>query len=386
MRWSLVFRAAGASIAALLVAKALLSCVDLASLGNGPPDAPAPTEAAAAEAGDPCSHAQPPAPPDLGGRDPSELPTFVLALDEVTLDPTKVKAFDLDGVCTCDARPGTARDGGPSCVSSSVTCDGDGGADDALGVVAAAASPLVAVDGIFLLQIAKYTGSADDDEVVVGSLLAEGIRSQGCPASTFDSTAMVWSRGGCGDDPWTVSPSAVVATGSAALPLVVGTGYVRDYQLVVRFKDAARVPFDDESTTRIGAPLLTGHVVPLDETLAPRDPARSPTKKEQRLFRIEGGVLAGRVLATDLLATLGTYRKSGAAPLCASSGFETVRSIICGATDITGAPSADPTVKCDALSTAIGFVAIPAVEANVADAAVTSTACDSVDASLLACP
>jgi hypothetical protein len=405
LRRPLVFRAGrilGASVGAVLFAKALVSCIDLESLGNGPPDGPAPSEAAPAEAAtgpdDPCSRTLPAPAPEIDGGDAEELPTFVLAFDEVTLDPAQVSAFDLDGVCTCDTRPGVAAEGGPSCVSDTVTCDLDGGADNAVAVVVAAASPLVAIDGIsnrliamghrtILLQISKYNGRANDGELVVGSIVAEGIRTQGCPTSTFDPVSEVWSKGGCGDDPWTLAPGSVLVTGSATLPLVVGKGYVRDYQLVVRFGDAARLPFNDESTIRFGAPLLSGRIVPLDETLAPRDPARTPTEKEKRLFRIERGVLAGRVLAADLLATLGTYRKAGGGgALCESPGFETVRSVICAAPDIAKTVPGNPTARCDALSAALGFVAIPAVPASVADASVTSTACDSVDASTLRCP
>ncbi len=365
-----------------------MSCVDLESLGNGPPDGQAPNEASAPEAAaDPCSRAQPPSKPD-GGDDPTELPAFVLALDVVSLDPNKVSALDLDGVCTCDT----------SCGAPIVVCDDDGGADNAVAHVAETASPFLAIDGIpnrliamghrtVLLQIAKYNGLANDGKVVVGTLLGEGIHTQGCPTSVLDPQAQVWSRGGCGDDPWTLSPSSVLVTGTATVPLVIDSdAYVRDYQLVARFNGAAPLPFNDESTIRFGSPVLTGRLVPLDETLAPRDPARAPTEKEKRLFRIEGGVLAGRVLASDLLATLGTYTKVGGSPLCASSAFEAVRSNVCDAVDITRTPRPDPSVRCDALSAALGFVAIPAVAADVADASVTSTSCSTVDAAVLACP
>jgi hypothetical protein len=394
----LLIRAAAVSACAWLVAKALLACVDLASLGDGPPDGPSADAAAPPEASDPCAHRLPPPAPEVDA-DPEELPAFVLAVDEVTLDPDKVSALDLDGVCTCEPRPGTALDGGPSCMASAVTCDLDGGGDNALGVVATAALPLVPIASVgnrfivnghrtLLFQIAKYNGRADDGNVVVGSIVAEGIHAQGCPSSTFDPAAMLWSRGGCGDDAWTLSPSAVIATaGSGNLPLVVGTGYVRDFQLVVRFNDAAQLPTNDESAIRIGAPVLTGRLVPLDETLAPRDPARPPTGRERRLFRLEQAVLAGRVLVTEVLTTLGTFRTGAArTPLCTSGNFESVRTIVCGAPDIASAPAASPSARCDALSVAVGLVAIPALAADVADASVVSSACATVDAAAFTCP
>ena len=384
---------------AVVLAKVLFSCVDLASLGNGPPDAQAPPiiDGAAPDVVDPCSHVQP-AVASAANDSTDELPTFIIALDTVIIDSKKVSPLDLDGYCTCDTRPGTPGDGGPSCASASVACDGDGGADNALGAVADTYASVVSIERIvnrliasghrtLLLQIQKYNGLANDSEVVVGTIVADGIRSQGCPSSVFDPVKQVWSAGRCGDDAWTLSLESVVPSGNP-MPFVIGTGYVRDHQLVVRLNNAALLPFNDESTVRFRVPILTGHLVPLGEDLAPRDPARAPTEKEKRLFRIDDGLLAGRVLAQEALATLGSYLQSSGARLCTSPGFGFVHDGICGAADIPGQGNApfDLSKSCDALSAALGFVAIPALAAYVSDAAVPLTGCEAVDAAAFMCP
>src|SRR5262249_2907511 len=65
---------------------------------------------------DPCARAVPPPRPDAGDSD-SKFGPLVFALREIELS-TEGEAepgFDLDGVCTCDGRKGTAHDGASSC-------------------------------------------------------------------------------------------------------------------------------------------------------------------------------------------------------------------------------------------------------------------------------
>ncbi|HSO34147.1 MAG TPA: hypothetical protein VLT33_16545, partial [Labilithrix sp.] len=323
-------------------------------------------------------------------------PTFVIAIDTVTLDPRKVTALDLDGVCTCDSRPGAFDDGGPRCQTATVTCDEDGGADNSLGAVAEVTASKVGIETVanrlianghrtVLLQIQKYNGLANDDEVRVGTMLAEGIHSQSCPSSVLDPATKRWSAGRCGDDAWAVNPASLVGS----VPLVVGTGYVRDHRLVVaRLNNAVPLPFNDESTLNFRLPVLTGQLVPLGEDLMPRDPTRAPTEKEKRLFRLDNGSLAGRVLAAEGVAAIGTYLQSNGTRLCTSPGFGLIHDSVCASADIQGKPLVpdDPTRGCDALSAALGFTAIPAVTSFVSDAGPPPTGCESVDAAAFACP
>ena len=85
---------------------------------------------------DPCKHVLAPVKPaqnDPGG-DPDN--QRFLAVKMLTLtDPTEngIGGLDLDGTCTCDTQKGTAHDGGAPCTPrrNSVTCDLDGGVDNA---------------------------------------------------------------------------------------------------------------------------------------------------------------------------------------------------------------------------------------------------------------
>ncbi len=395
-----VLRRSALALGAVGLAKLLISCVDLDSLGSGvQPDEgglPDVVDGGAPEAApDPCTHDQP---LDKSTRSDGkeELPTFVLAIDSVSLDPEKVRPFDLDGVCTCDARPGARDDGGARCTTSAITCDGDGGADNALGAVAALTAVSGGIETIanrlittghrtVLIQIAKYNGLANDDEVVVGTLIAAGIHEKACAASTLDGATGLYSAGRCGDDPWAIAPGALVG----GVPLVVGTGYVRDHRLVVpRLNNAVLLPFNEESTLDFRIPIITGQLVPLREDLTPRAPGTTPTEKEKRLFRLEGGTLAGRVLASEGVATIGTFLPSSGTRLCQSTTFGLIHDQLCGSADIQARPLVpdDPTKGCDALSAALGFVAIPAVTSFVSDAGPPLTGCESVDAALLTCP
>lgn len=388
----------------VVLAKVLISCVDLESLGNGPPDAAAPpTDGSVPDVVDPCTHDQPAITSDRDDTDGgADLPTFVLALDTVSLDSKKVSPLDLDGVCTCDPRQGTFANGAPSCAGTVLTCDGDGGGDNALGAVIESSQVLSGIEGVsnrliasghrtLLLQIQKYNGLPNDSEVTVGTLVGVGIRSKACSMSVFDPAAGYWSTGKCGDDPWTISPASGVVGGSGIAPYAIGRGYVRDGQLVVRLNNAALIPFNDESTIAFRNPILSGRLVPLGEDLAPRDPDRTPTEKEKRLFRLENGLLAARLLATDALATIGTHRQSGTGTrLCESAGFVLLRKQFCEATDLLGQPQEkqafDPTKPCVAISAALGFAAIPAIQAYVSDAGTPPTGCEGVDAATFLCP
>ena len=395
-----VLRTSALAIGAVGLAKLLISCVDLESLGSGtrPDDGGAPDtfvstppEAAA----DPCTHDQPAATSTVSdGKD--ELPPFVLAISEITLDPARVTPFDLDGVCTCDGRPGALYDGGPRCATATVSCDGDGGADNGLGALSA----LTAVGGgiamvanrlittghrTVLLQIAGYNGLPNDDEVRVGTLLGAGIHEKGCASSTLDGTTGLYSAGLCGDDPWAIPPGAIVG----GVPLVVGAGYVREGRLVARLNNAVLLPFTDQSTLNFQKPIITGTLVPVNEALQPRDPRATPTEKEKRLFLLQNATLAGRVQAGEGVAAIGTYVQSSTGkPLCTSAAFGLIHDQLCGASDIQGKPLVpdDPARACDAISAAIGLAAVPAVMSFVSDAGPLPTGCEGVDAALVTCP
>lgn len=382
------------------LAYAVASCIDVDSLGNGPvrPDAAEEEEQADSQPPlDPCPHAGPPGPPTIDDAPGETLPPFELAVDKADIDPVTVPGFDLDGLCTCDTRPFTAGDGGPSCAAKGgTTCDSDGGIDNAVGAIASF-SGVLEIDNIpnafiaagrrtLLLQIAKYNGRANDAQVEVSAYPTEGITDQGCDASTFDPGNQVWTPGRCGEDRWSLSPIGVVTTGGGSPRPAsgVGVGYVHDFHLVVRFGNPVVIPYGATADLRFSSTLLTGKIVPLDVNLNPRDPSRPPQGAEERLFRLEQGVLGGRIAPNNILTAIGPYPQADAS-LCATPAWDLIRSAVCGGVDIrfTQASAIEPTAPCDALSIALGVVALPARIGAVSDAAIPTNPCGT---DLLACP
>ena len=386
------------------VVAAIVSCVDLDSLGAGgarPPDAGDEAGGDAAPSGpDPCEHIAPP--PRAGGSAPGEdLPDFELALGRMELDPVAVPGFDLDGVCTCDPRPGSARAGASSCArptTAPADCDLDGGADNALARLEKENLPTSTVTntanttirlgrGTALFTIGKYNGLADDDEVVVGALVSLGLREKGCPDSGLTEDGGTWTPGNCGQDTWLVSSDSFIQSGSQRrFPLVVTTGYVRNFQLVARFdNDVIRLPFNDASDFSLAAPVLSVKLVPLAADLTPRDPSRPPTTAEQRLWRGDDGVLAGRITAEDALEVIGGAEVAGGR-LCTTPAFDGVRSLFCTSLDISASPTRPASAACDALSGAARITLVPARAGDAGAPRAPFTGCDSARAKgLLRC-
>jgi hypothetical protein len=393
LRWTALVLAAGAGAAISG------SCVDLDSLGNGAPDAGDHPDAEAGAPADPCIHVNPVPAPDLDDSPGEMLPPFETAFDEVTVNPTTVPGYDIDGLCTCDQGSISVGKGGGSCAGPSPGCDLDGGIDNAAGLVEQGATGVLSFDRFpnrliasgarsLLIQLAEYNGKANDKEVIVGTILSEGIREPGCATSTYDPDAGIYTPGRCGDDHWSSSPGAMIVTGSGNVPLVKGTGYVRDFHLVARIGNPVPVPFTASSDVTFAGAVLTATVVPLGEDLKPRDPSQEPTVKERRLFRLENGVLAGRVGANELLHTIGTYQ-SGIGTLCKlGAAFDQVRTPICGAVDVRREPGStpNPALPCDALSAAFGFTALPAIAGAVSTAPPPDDPCGGVDAGAFTCP
>lgn len=370
--------------------------------------APSTSDAASVDAGveggeavmaEPCQHVLPKDLPATDDDPRTELEPFVIAVD--TLDFTKkgdAKGYDLDGVCTCDTRAGNAHDGGPSCQGKQA-CDADGGVDNAFGeLITSIQTDIVGGDSVFsslgdlasdpragrrtvLLYMTHYNGLANDREVEVGLVPSDGIRAPTCPGSTPDADGY-YSPGQCGDDAWTTTPEGFL-NGTPALRAV---GYVNDYQLVARAEGKASVPFG-AAPLELGAPLITGKVVPLGEDLQPRAPGQAPaTAKERRLFRIDDGQLVGRLTSSSLLATLGnaTLGPLGTKPnerVCMNPVYIFVRTKVCSAVDVAASASFDfyENFSCDAISAVLTFSAKPAVLGAVYQASPSLSDCYPVD-------
>lgn len=344
-----------------------------------------------AMATDPCDHAKPPGPPIADDDATGELLPFWVGVREILFTTSKDAppvGFDLDDVCTCDTRPGTARGGVASCKKNAPTCDTTRGIDNATGNLVNTLSPLYPVDALpnrligkgrrtLVIEISKYNGKPNDKDVGVAIAMSEGIRTQGCPSSVFDPSTNTWSPGWCGDDAWTLKKDTLLP--STTKPLLQANGWVRDGRLGFDLPTVT-LPFSEVATVDVAFAAFSGKLVPLGEDLAPRDPSRPPTTRELRLWSLEDAVAAGRIRATQLLASLGTIEQtSDAGPtyLCQSSAFPLLRSGVCDAVDIarSRAFDFDDQTKCDALSMGVAFKAFPILAGAVIDAPASANPC-----------
>jgi hypothetical protein len=378
------------AVLASLFASAALACQIVAGIERvekvdptpeaGPPEVEPPPP-------DPCDHVFAPRAPE--SDDPGEdLPDFILAVRTFSLyqsDGGPSPGFDLDGVCTCDERPGSVEGGASSCVRPGKACDLDGGVDNNGAQLIASLAALPGVDDsvnvtnrikngrqTLLLVISRYNGKANDKEVKLGLVPSDGIRDDAgvrCPGSVQDPVGGHWSPTWCGTDPWSIVTDTVVVEPQATLgfqPIATGTGYVADYKVIVRVEfGTTTVPFG-AGGLEMGSPEAVIDLVPLDENLQPRDKSRPPTPLERRLWRVPKGVLAGRLPAPSLLAAAGTIPTPGTMGrdhLCTSFLFSELKKTICDGLDIARTRSFDfaPNRACDALSMAVGFTADPAV-------------------------
>lgn len=346
---------------------------------------------------DPCKHVRPPPPPTRDDAPAVNLEPIYLALREVVLSPATplgTVGFDLDQSCTCDTRPGAAFDGGASCESSrAAVCDVDGGVDNQGGATLATYASFVDIDkaaningriaaGVqtSFVVITRYNGRANDSEVGFGIFTSEGMKDgPTCPGSTTDGNGFT-TPGWCGEDVWTATESTVTGGDGKFVPRSVGTGYVTNYEFVVELNGPASIPFGGYKLT-LGSPVSTGHLVPLDGTLAPIDTSNPAAGDLAKYWRIERSVLGGRVPASELLAAMGTLfapgDAGGKAPLCASPLFPAFKTQLCDQVDISQSKAFDfiPNAKCDALSVGVGMSATSARVNRVVPAEAVTNVC-----------
>jgi hypothetical protein len=356
-----------------------------------------PSADAAADAGDsstpdPCHHVFAPPMPAVDDAPNDKLPDFYFAMRHVELvqkNGVPLAGFDLDGVCTCDKRPGTAFEGGVSCKPpGKAACDPDGGIDNQVGDYLRTFTSFIDIDDAVRLNahidegvqtafvvVSNYNGRANDRDVGVGLFTSEGMRARSPCADAGAGSGGYFPPGWCGEDVWTVSSSTVNATGSKFLPKALGSGYVNNYQLVVQIKGTASIPFASYQLA-IGAPISSGRLVPLDERFNPLDTSKTLEPSVVKHWRIEDSLLGGRVPASGMLAAMGTVNTPGAdaaaavPPLCKSSQFPIVKASICDLIDVSSSAALDfsPGVVCDAVSLAVVMRADEAKVGAIVDA------------------
>ena len=309
---------------------------------------------------DPCQHALPPPEPDKDDDRDTELPPFYLALrtlDVIAKDGDAYRGFDLDGVCTCDKRPGTAANGASSCAPKLKDCDFDGGIDNRGATLFEQFSPTgfspsdSANEGIaggrrgLLLYIKGYNGRPNDRQVTVGVMITYGIvDGSGCGTSSGGGRS---PPGWCGNDLWTYPLEYVKPTTKE--PLFQGNGYVNDGTLVFR-SELPITMFFGGTTLTFGSPITAGVLA----------------KNASGLWTFDA-LLSGRIPVTELLGATGNFSApdNENALLCNSPFFATVKKTLCDAVDINRTSVLDfEEGACDAISTALGFTAEQASVGN----------------------
>lgn len=395
----------GLAVLAVVLGATVLACQLVAGIERvdkvdpPPPEAGPEVSAPDSSIPDPCAHVRPPPAPARDDAPGESLDPIYLALRQVSLSPTTpagTVGFDLDESCTCESRPGTAFDGGSSCVSArAAQCDSDGGVDNATGLALAAYATFIDIDKASTINdriaegrqtsfvvLTRYNGRANDSEVGFGIFTSEGMRDGiTCPGSVTDVNGFT-TPGWCGEDKWTASASTVTGGDGNFVPRSAGTGYVTNYEFVVALNSPASIPFGGYKLT-LGSPVSAGHLVPLDASFMPVDTSKGPALDLVKYWRVEQAVLGGRVPASELLAAAGTLFQPGDAgggpksPLCETAVFEALKTQICDQIDISSSKAFDfiPNAKCDSLSVAIGLTAASARVERVVPAEVTTNPC-----------
>ncbi len=336
-----------------------------------------------------------PAPqPDAG--DSTDLPSIVFAMRNAGFSAKgkngQVVGFDIDRVCTCDPRDVSLHEGGVSCVPPAKpalagSCDDDGGIDNAAGHVIDGFSSLPTFGnadiGIgaaircgrqnVLYVLSNYNGLANDPEVVVSAVASSGIHAAHLDGGELDGAAcnvdeQAFEAGAAypakfdGTDFW--SPTN-------GTPPQLAAGWVRNFQLVFDGRASAGegshllpILFGPRVIT-VGTPVFSVRIVPLGASgeALEIDPAGNILGNGGKAssFRLEDGLLAGRLSTSDALTAVGSTRLSGG-DLCAQPDFYCIaKNAICNAADSMKLPSGDFTgAKCDAMSVVLQFDAVVA--------------------------
>ncbi|HEY8079745.1 MAG TPA: hypothetical protein VIF62_36695, partial [Labilithrix sp.] len=214
---------------------------------------------------------------------------------------------------------------------------------------------------------------------LVGLFPSQGVRSEpasaaagqaGC-TSLMDPISGEWTPAWCGDDDWTIPTTAAVVKDKPIIAIRTAKGWVSNYQLVVNVENGDTIIPFGPTAVALGDAVFTGRIVPLGTDLQPRDASRPPTVAEQRLYRLDDALMAGRMKVHDMLTVAATFPtpKGDGGHLCTSDLFFLAQSSICQNLDIASTTGQDLVVSkpCDALSFAAKMTAFPVLEPDFYD-------------------
>lgn len=316
-------------------------------------DSGAPVADGAPSIVDPCLHASPPARPDAGPSGARQRHVFALSHIAMVGGNADTVGYDLDGVCTCDSRPGAAAEGRSSCVprrADQVPCDSRDGRDNGSATLFGRLIPdrrdgsidlgfdLSVSEGIgtMLLDVDELDGEGDDPEVFVALYESPGLDPpRACdagPAGDGGKNSLGNPKPGwTGCDEWRLSEASLLAGKPRTF---TRNAWVAGGTLVARF-DGLRI--------RVGGTEL----IVFDAVVTAR------IDRSQGRPRLVQGVVAGRAFAPDILRAFGEYEIDGK-PLCRDElTFAAFRAAACNALDM--GPGGDAAAPCDSISVSIEF-------------------------------
>jgi hypothetical protein len=342
------------------------------------------------DAGESCVGALPPDPPDAADTTGDLKLTFAFRALRVNRGgqadagaPAPL-GLNLDRTCTCPApEPCLPNDAGTS--DRRALCDDSEGRDTASAALfdrASIASKEFSEDfgtkriqnGFFtvLIELFGWNGLPDDRLVNVRMLMSQGFDEtlSAKPMPTFD-----------GSDVWTIDPGSIqngetllnrdCRSGALCVARIIDLrAYVRDGVVVANLEDP-------EKRAPIVVRAATGRLV--FDLLQARLVAKIVKTDAGGPYRLEGEI-TGRWPIESLLATLANIEDPTAPgrALCENPvGFyPAVKSIVCELADVASQPTFDRTgVPCGAISSAMSFIAIPAVPGRVINRDTSRTAC-----------
>lgn len=375
------------AIAALVVAPACGSGF-LDGLSGGTRDAGGNTEASVDAGADAraCTLRRVPDPPPPETE--SDVKTTVtLAIDALRIDSSTsltglippTVGLDLDNACTCP-EPETCV---PLPDAGIKKCDGDAGADNALGALFGtlgslqpeAFGPDFATNTIrkgsygALMTITDWNGEANDAKVFVSFFLSQGTADSadgGKDAIRMDGT-----------DVWTVDPASVV-NGESKLGVDCDTD--RTNCIPQYFTQSAYV-VDNTVVARVDVPIVisasTGRIAIEMNDVA----VVAKIEKQGALYRAKGEFV-GRWPVEKVLRTLGEVPINDK-PLCEDPIYVGIaKSQVCAGVDIASVPASDHQGKpCDAVSTALRFEGGSAKLGRIYAPSLPSPACQSFNPS-----
>jgi hypothetical protein len=290
------------------------------------------------------------------------------------LDPNawQTIGFDLDGVCT-NSDTCMAEMGNVSCKSATkiIPFDGDDCRDNTFGRFEYDVATIPSVGAVyklnddafncglchgtfnFLIKVSSYNGGAEDDQVRVDTYPSPGLEAplgQDCT-----NTELCWLS----NMPWTIETDSMPnpAPGPDLPPanLFDDNAFVHDGYLIIHLPPDAKFWFP----TGPGASINTFPLV-LQSGIV----VAAIGQGQDGTWQLTDGTIAGRTKSQDIISG---FALVGLCQNTDPSNYSLMTSYVAANLDILADGTTDATMKCDALSVGIGFLAQEATAGKLQD-------------------